>query len=349
MAKMLHRDVSVNNIMYEVRGGKYYFILIDFDMAVTVAEDGEEFTYVTSSRHRTGTLPFMAYELVRDAADAAMDKNWVPIKHRLRHDWASLFFISVWCVCQLTDGLTRDQADALQTHATLMESGKSLADLANRKKEFCTTSVNRTTSHSFVLPPVAQQLMDWFDGWTFLFSMAVSDATAYDGKCTFNRHMGNVPEPFDHETAGGWFTRKVLKDTLTPRMPFQQPLHGESPANSCAVDIVDAAIQESKEFAGSVVEPAEDAPIAAPPKAESRVQTRRVVKEATAAIAPEPIPKTRKKAMTGRNRRPTATAPRAASQAITKTRTKHIRQPPIPVVNDMRSRLRPRKVVNYKT
>ena len=88
---MLHRDVSVNNIMYEMRGGKYYFILIDFDMAVTVAEDGEESTYVTSSRHRTGTLPFMAWELILDAAHALLNKDWVPIEHRLRYDWASLF------------------------------------------------------------------------------------------------------------------------------------------------------------------------------------------------------------------------------------------------------------------
>ena len=110
----------------------------------------------------------------------------------------------------------------------------------------------------------------------------------------------------------------------------------------CAVGVVDAAVQESKESARSVVEHAEDAPIAAPPKAKGRVQTRRTDEE-------EPVPKTRKKAIARRDRQPTATAPQAASQAITKTRAKHIRQPPIPVVNDMRSRLRPRKVINYKT
>ena len=78
---MLHRDVSVNNIMYEIREGKFYFILIDFDMAVRIAPD--ESSYVASSRYRTGTLPFMAYELVKDAHYSS-SRIWSPIRHLLR-------------------------------------------------------------------------------------------------------------------------------------------------------------------------------------------------------------------------------------------------------------------------
>ena len=32
-ANMLHRDISVNNIMYQMRNGRHHFVLIDFDMA----------------------------------------------------------------------------------------------------------------------------------------------------------------------------------------------------------------------------------------------------------------------------------------------------------------------------
>ena len=55
--------MSVNNIMYEMRGDKFYFILIDYDMGVLLSTKGKS-SYKASSKHRTGTLPFMARALV---------------------------------------------------------------------------------------------------------------------------------------------------------------------------------------------------------------------------------------------------------------------------------------------
>ena len=98
---MLHRDISVNNIMYEIRGGKYYFILIDFDMAIVICDDDAAgSSYAASSKHRTGTLPFMAAELIEDACNAS-DPSWVPIRHRLRHDLESLYWVALWCVLMI--------------------------------------------------------------------------------------------------------------------------------------------------------------------------------------------------------------------------------------------------------
>ncbi|KAJ3535782.1 hypothetical protein NM688_g6929 [Phlebia brevispora] len=101
-ANMLHRDISVHNIMYEKKGDYYNFVLIDFDMAVELPKDSTS-SYKTSSKHRTGTLPFMAYELIGDAYQATVNEphKWRPKRHLLCHDFQSLFWVSLWCVLVL--------------------------------------------------------------------------------------------------------------------------------------------------------------------------------------------------------------------------------------------------------
>ena len=51
--------------MYEICDGVIKFILIDFDLATFVDDNGVPLSK-SSSNHRTGTLPFMAWELVQD-------------------------------------------------------------------------------------------------------------------------------------------------------------------------------------------------------------------------------------------------------------------------------------------
>ena len=92
-ADMLHRDISINNIMFQLRDDRYYFILIDFDMAVIIRADGpkdKDGTYVAASKFRTGTLPFMAHALVSDASLSDIG-HWNPVRHLLCHDLESLF------------------------------------------------------------------------------------------------------------------------------------------------------------------------------------------------------------------------------------------------------------------
>ncbi|KAJ3534418.1 hypothetical protein NM688_g7141 [Phlebia brevispora] len=217
-ANMLHRDVSVNNIMYEKRGGMYYFILIDFDMAVVLPKDGNT-PYTSSSRHRTGTLPFMAYELIRDAANTAGKGDWKPIKHLLRHDFQSLFWVSLWCILVLlTDGLSRDETEALLSKAKLWE-GSNLEYVADHKQVLCTGDL---FNQKIQLPPVAEGLRRWLLNWTQLLD---------DANGTVKRHIRQVqiaalthqpPPPFDEETVDGLITRDTLLAALSPAMPFKQ-------------------------------------------------------------------------------------------------------------------------------
>ena len=93
-ANILHRDVSVNNIMYEVRDGKPFFILNDYDLVSLQKPDGENAK--PSSKHRTGTLPFMSCDVLDDLG--TLDRGDSPsIPHILRYDFESLYWVSLWC------------------------------------------------------------------------------------------------------------------------------------------------------------------------------------------------------------------------------------------------------------
>jgi hypothetical protein len=89
----------------QIADGSFRGVLNDFDLAVrldTLAEEGH------SSLHRTGTLPFMAVELLTDQ----------PAKHLFRHDLESLFYVVVWIAAhydQKGEDVHRDALSSWQT------------------------------------------------------------------------------------------------------------------------------------------------------------------------------------------------------------------------------------------
>ncbi|KAI0324177.1 hypothetical protein GY45DRAFT_1439236 [Cubamyces sp. BRFM 1775] len=93
-ALILHRDVSVRNIMCEITEDGPNFIFGDFDLAVTLNPDGTP-QDPTGKRH-TGTLPFMAIELLEDMASKP-GPNSAPVVHELHHDYESLYWVTLWC------------------------------------------------------------------------------------------------------------------------------------------------------------------------------------------------------------------------------------------------------------
>lgn len=80
---MLHRDLSVNNLMFQRRGNTGKGIVNDWDMALVITDD-EDFSQ--SAPSPAGTLPFMAIDLLDET----------PPTHLYRHDLESLFYILVW-------------------------------------------------------------------------------------------------------------------------------------------------------------------------------------------------------------------------------------------------------------
>lgn len=129
----LHRDVSINNAMiYEetlpddtvrVRG-----LLIDFDYAIKVDQLGR----TAGPGDRTGTLPFMATELLRTAN--------TPVQHTPAHDLESFVYVLCWIVT-LYNGPKSQLRNDLCTKLALegWYEGNDLAVFANNK-EGCMSS-----------------------------------------------------------------------------------------------------------------------------------------------------------------------------------------------------------------
>ncbi|RDB19221.1 hypothetical protein Hypma_013558 [Hypsizygus marmoreus] len=82
--KVLHRDLSENNLMFKRKEGEVKGILNDWDMASFL--DVTNKVRNTTAKHRTGTIPFMACDLLVDD----------PPAHLYRHDLESFFYILVW-------------------------------------------------------------------------------------------------------------------------------------------------------------------------------------------------------------------------------------------------------------
>jgi serine/threonine protein kinase len=78
-AKILHQDISENNIIItdpKMAGG-FTGMLIDLDLAIV---DGER----TGGRHMTGTMDFMAIDVLRG------------VEHTYRYDLESFFYVLLW-------------------------------------------------------------------------------------------------------------------------------------------------------------------------------------------------------------------------------------------------------------
>lgn len=220
-ANILHRDVSVDNVMYEYRDGRVHFVLIDFDMA-TVLPTGEGGSYVPTSRHRTGTLPFMAVDLIEDASNSAK-KGYIPIAHRLCHDFESVFWLCVWCtMIMLSSGLEEIQLEDNLAIVRAWETAE-LKAIAYTKMGIRARPLPMA---GFVVSSVAVEagLEDWFAEWTNIWVtvegvLAAYHVAAYKARCC------KLPPPdFDFETIGGTLTQTKMKEALTIAFPEDQTL-----------------------------------------------------------------------------------------------------------------------------
>lgn len=127
-AHVLHRDISVGNIMHTLKDGKDCFVLIGFDLGVFVDKNGR--STERSAHHRTGTLPFISHELIEDLASTSSRRpssigRTVNIQHCVRHDFESLFWISLWCAIHIVSPEKQDPdfMGRARAHLLKWESG----------------------------------------------------------------------------------------------------------------------------------------------------------------------------------------------------------------------------------
>ncbi|KAL7937847.1 serine/threonine-protein kinase Sgk2 [Trichoderma chlorosporum] len=120
VGNILHRDISSNNIIItdEKAADGFKGMLIDLDLAKIICRD----TDPSGAQHQTGTMQFMAIEVLRKA------------DHTYRHDLESFFYVLIWmCArCSWTKkppresllrkweiGSFSDIADAKEGHMTI--------------------------------------------------------------------------------------------------------------------------------------------------------------------------------------------------------------------------------------
>jgi serine/threonine protein kinase len=89
-AELIHRDISLNNLMYRKADGRICGVLIDYDLSLCFAKSKQG----RSTKQRMGTRPYMAIDLLQRT----------PTKHLYRHDLESLFYVIVVLVTRYDGG-----------------------------------------------------------------------------------------------------------------------------------------------------------------------------------------------------------------------------------------------------
>ncbi|THH00114.1 hypothetical protein EW026_g2348 [Hermanssonia centrifuga] len=164
-AHILHRDISCHNIMYEIRDSVPYFILIDFDLAKLVEDDGEP-SMAPTAKHRTGTLPFMAHEILLEMVHKDNADFKPKVIHRLRHDIESLFNVSLWSTMTMSVMHDAKQKKAILAHARQWETG-TVMSIATLKFALI---IKSSMMNNIPLPPTAEYLRNYFKMWAMALS-----------------------------------------------------------------------------------------------------------------------------------------------------------------------------------
>ncbi|KAF9506501.1 hypothetical protein BS47DRAFT_1399451 [Hydnum rufescens UP504] len=167
--KILHWDISMNNIMF-CRG-----------------ENNRCGSFHLDRRFRTGTLPFMAIDLL-----AGKDKiHWV------RHDLESILWVTVWYTARYHEGIETTRAFQVWRKADMFT-------LAEKKVYFLnTTDLYEPTAHFNTVAVWVGLLLD-------LFCHARGARTAL----SFRYRKDRTSETLDPETLGGRITYETFLHIL---------------------------------------------------------------------------------------------------------------------------------------
>ena len=187
--KILHRDISLDNLMLRKQGDNIYAVLNDFDLAVSADVKS------MSSKHRTGTKPFMAIDLIHPD----------PTVHLYRHDLESMFYVLVWITSRFHDG--QEIMDP-----PLQEWADSGSATLLREKNYCLVS----------MPPRRTEQFESFG--RCIISM---QTIFHDGLWARSRHLSELsvgqqtssPVHFADDTLGGLVTFDKFQTILDASLP----------------------------------------------------------------------------------------------------------------------------------
>jgi hypothetical protein len=165
-------------------------ILNDWDMASLLDLLGD--ATLSTARHRTGTVPFMAMELLH--------KN--PPAHLYRHDLESFFYILIWAAIHYD---IPHKKHLSTTNLYIAGWDSDLHTSSMNKSSFFFDPITRREILSAIRPEFKELETQWIQPLTLLFQL---------GK-QFNNYPGLAPvQPYDPTTYGGQVTLQTFMAAL---------------------------------------------------------------------------------------------------------------------------------------
>ena len=194
--RILHRDISENNLMIfrPEESAEAVGILNDFDMATERLLDAKE-AEVSAAHHRTGTLPFMALELV--------DNDEAKPVHLYRHDLESFFYILIWAATHYDF-----ESQTKRNTPVVMRDWLDPETAAEMKRKLTTGPHFKSAITPLVLGPFKELWETWVIPLRILF-----------GQACYERTYGESEEGFDDVTINGQVTFERFMAAIgeTPR------------------------------------------------------------------------------------------------------------------------------------
>ncbi|KAK0478803.1 hypothetical protein IW261DRAFT_1337140, partial [Armillaria novae-zelandiae] len=192
--RILHRDISPGNIMWRrTVDGSIRGVLNDFDLSSLRSATG------ASSTQRTGTLAYMAYELL------SSDENGQPPKHLYRHDVESVFYVILLLLCRYKFvGTQSSSQEARRKVASPFDHWYTLtrAQLKTEKGYFLLRGASPMVNRGF------HDFQTWVDDLCQQFMLGFHNLASNES----SKKRGKTTEPFDEETLGDHISYSVIVD-----------------------------------------------------------------------------------------------------------------------------------------
>ena len=186
----MHQDLSPGNVMCQVltEAGTQIkvikLVIIDFDLATRV----DIVKGYTSPAHRTGTVPFMATDLIDDPHSP----------HYLRHDFESVFYIALWFITRLPRRVSKDDIFVTWDLVPLLKGSFWVQD----------RGWEEISKDHYTPTPTFQAYETWLHHIWEVF---------WNSKSAFGNHRRAKPspsEPYDDVTCDGTLVYTILKEEL---------------------------------------------------------------------------------------------------------------------------------------
>ncbi|KAK0189862.1 hypothetical protein F5146DRAFT_1122295 [Armillaria mellea] len=197
--RIIHRDISPGNIMWRrTSDGHIRGVLNDFDLSSLRNADS------ASSAQRTGTLPYMAYELLIN------DKNGQPPKHLYRHDVESIFYVILLLFCRYKFvPAQKSPQDVVTERARKVPSRFDLwyklarDELNSEKAKLLLGDASPMVKSGF------HDFQPWVDDLYQQFILGFGARSRHG----VLEKRGKATEPFDDETLGDCVSYSIIVDT----------------------------------------------------------------------------------------------------------------------------------------